>query len=583
MFPTRLIDLGPNTGHLNDNTILRPRLVIRDVDFDQSWTLSSYMTLSHCWGRCDTLKLTKDNIERLKGGVPFADLPKTFSDAMITTKTLGFRFLWIDSLCIIQDSREDWVRESLLMAEVYANSACNICALDSADDAAGFLHPRDARSLEPFVVAGELHKKRIPFLVTGSVTVPGGGSQFGDDNGILCTRAWVLQEQLLAPRCLIFSNKQTSWTCRELNASETYPLGRTLSPHLSDFPQNSIIRCVLSGVVDDRLLLSHPGSRMAISSSSQEYFRSWDDSDAKIWMDIVRQYTLRNLTLPSDKLAALSGIAQSLSQRLGRYYAGLWSRLLPWSLLWDVDRSGMKDKQFHRPAVWRAPSWSWASVDGPIGFVFERLVYSYDQAMLVSVQNVTVNTPHGEFGDITDAKLVLKGYLRTANWEWGTSVPPDKPASITPGGCDDCDSDGDGYRLLFDGKICGHLELDDDDDTLDKLSNVVILPVCAGTRDLDLKFSLGEQFLEDQALMHPGFRAEEFQFQERSNQGQGESDDHPDKRYCHVLAGLVLVEVSEDEGEERLYKRLGLFEIVGDEHILDTVIGKRESTEVSLV
>src|SRR4051812_26696046 len=60
-FPTRLIDLG-NV----EDTSIRPRLVIRDLDRDHSWTVAAYMTLSHCWGRCDRLKLLSDNIELLR-------------------------------------------------------------------------------------------------------------------------------------------------------------------------------------------------------------------------------------------------------------------------------------------------------------------------------------------------------------------------------------------------------------------------------------------------------------------------------------------------------------------------------------
>jgi hypothetical protein len=90
-----------------------------------------YMSLSHCWGHHDPFKLTRSTLPALLGGVPVSKLPQDFQDARFVTRYLGLKFVWTDSLCIFQDSREDWVRESSLMGKVYSQVFCNIGAAAS--------------------------------------------------------------------------------------------------------------------------------------------------------------------------------------------------------------------------------------------------------------------------------------------------------------------------------------------------------------------------------------------------------------------------------------------------------------------
>jgi hypothetical protein len=412
-FPTRLIDLG----NVEDATI-RPRLVIRDIDFNDDWKVAAYMTLSHCWGKCHMVELCSHNIELFRNSIKFQDLPKTFSDAMITAKSLGVRFLWIDSLCIIQDSSEDWSRESLLMADIYSNSACNICAVDAEDDSVGFLCDRDPNSVEPFVFRGRLKGKTVPFLVDNTEDIS------SHPRNVLSSRAWVFQEQLLSPRCLMFSRKEVSWQCRELEASETHPLGTNVSPHLNNYPEDSKMQCVLSGIVDDRLLFG------SLPLQPANYL-SWKDPRVEIWAEILTRYTSRNITVPSDKLIAIAAIAQSLSPYFGCYYAGLWSNPLPVSLLWHVERDEHNPPSSLHPPQWRTPSWSWASLNGQISHIFDRVFYEYD-TMLVRIQEVTTNPSGGEFGHITDAQLVLSGHLGTATWGRGLFIDANAPEDWNP-------------------------------------------------------------------------------------------------------------------------------------------------------
>lgn len=105
-----------------------------------------YLTLSHCWGSMNTLKLMKSNVDSFLREIPVQDLCNTFLDALIVTQTLGFDYLWIDSLCIIQDDLADWRRESTLMSEVYGNAVLNIAATHANNGSAGLFIKRHFKS-----------------------------------------------------------------------------------------------------------------------------------------------------------------------------------------------------------------------------------------------------------------------------------------------------------------------------------------------------------------------------------------------------------------------------------------------------
>ncbi|KAF8847672.1 HET-domain-containing protein [Acephala macrosclerotiorum] len=135
--PTRLLDLCPPTGS-HDNL----RLILRADDRPSG----EYMTLSHCWGKASFLNLTTDNLERFRQGISLHDLPKTFQDAVVITLKLGIRYLWIDSLCIIQSgnmAEADWQHESSTMGKVYFHSFLNIGATGASDGTMGCFRERD--------------------------------------------------------------------------------------------------------------------------------------------------------------------------------------------------------------------------------------------------------------------------------------------------------------------------------------------------------------------------------------------------------------------------------------------------------
>jgi hypothetical protein len=148
--PMRLLELDqPEENHIR----VRNTSSVKEVP--------SYMTLSHCWGTAQFLKLEKETIQQMYDGVEINCLPKTFQHATYVARKLGAHYLWIDSLCILQDSKEDWASESSVMGEIYKGSICNIAATVSASSNDGFLFKRHVRQNRPCII-------KTKYTVTGN-------------------------------------------------------------------------------------------------------------------------------------------------------------------------------------------------------------------------------------------------------------------------------------------------------------------------------------------------------------------------------------------------------------------------------
>ncbi|KAJ9131821.1 Heterokaryon incompatibility protein [Pleurostoma richardsiae] len=285
--------------------------------------------------------------------IALTDLPATFRDAVGITRRLGVRYLWIDSLCILQDKDDlsDWLVEASLMNKVYSHSYCNISASAALDSSKGLYSTRDprasVRSPVEICVRG-VHPERD--IVTCSIV----DMNFWVDNVSRChinKRGWVLQERLLAPRVLHFGKRQTYWECREHDAAEVYPDGLPELYRLLVYTNfKSFDPEVYSRKMRGQL-------RQGYDTGHAHYRR---------WAAIVQSYSETLITKPADKLIALSGVAKLFEELTGdTYVAGMWRRHLASELLWHVDDEQQVDgRPSARPAEYRAPSWSWASVDG---------------------------------------------------------------------------------------------------------------------------------------------------------------------------------------------------------------------------
>lgn len=267
--------------------------------------------------------LRKDNLSALSVEISSEQLPKTFADAVDITRKLEVEYIWIDSLCIIQDDEDDWRREIALMEHVYGGSYLNIAASSATSVHGGcWVAPKGMQStFRTKVRVGDCELVR----------------EIRDDNcydvavweSQLATRAWALQEKLLPPRTIHLGDRGAFWECRRKIANEYLPDGFT----------------------------SRLGSGLLQKMKKVDFLQQW-------WASVVHLYTSAHLTFARDKLPALSGIAKRThSQKGGQYLAGLWrDERIEAQLCWRVDEPRT------RLANWRAPSWSWASVDGPISY-----------------------------------------------------------------------------------------------------------------------------------------------------------------------------------------------------------------------
>lgn len=276
----------------------------------QSGAPPLYVSLSHRWTAGNVRRLTQDGLDDMLKCIPPADLSPTFQDAIRVTRNLGIRYIWIDSLCIIQDSPVDWLNESSNMSKIYKYAFCNIAATAASAGADGGLYQsRDPLPITPYsanIKWGRHDRKYVFFL---------GHHWYNSlEDAPLNRRGWVFQEPLLSPRTLHFSS-QLFWECRSLQACETYPSGLPRSP----------------GVLGNDL----HDCRFPVNTKA--WRREFERNRFDLWDLLTRMYCRCFLTRPSDRLVAIAGIAQEVQSLLGdEYVAGFWRSRLPFGLLWSL-------------------------------------------------------------------------------------------------------------------------------------------------------------------------------------------------------------------------------------------------------
>jgi Heterokaryon incompatibility protein (HET) len=328
-FPTRVIDVDSE-----------PRLIVKGASTHPGMS-QRYVTLSHCWGTKPITTLTKSNLVAFQRAIMMDSLPKTFREAILVTRKLGFRYLWIDSLCIIQDSEDDWRAESSVMGQVYKGSTLTIAALDSTDSSGGLFRQRDMIQLQPYSTSlrtSQTGEREDIYIFSDAVL----GARFEINSGPLSRRAWVLQERLLSPRTVYFGSNQVFWECSELEATEAFPHGHVWGSALSNW---NYLKSKLPSP-------NNPGG---------DLYLSWDS--------VVRTYASAQLTRKTDKLIALSAVAKEYAVALGDVYvAGLWRADLLRQLCWEtgVHSSSDQDQSEQSPSPYQAPSWSWASLNSAV-------------------------------------------------------------------------------------------------------------------------------------------------------------------------------------------------------------------------
>ncbi|KAJ4108707.1 hypothetical protein NW768_012184 [Fusarium equiseti] len=344
----------------NNDSIL-PRRVLDVGDsrhkhlalYASSQQYAPYVALSHCWGKNPVLRTTKANVKDHEKAIIFRSLPKNFQDAVTICRGIGIRYLWIDSLCIIQDDKSDWETQSAEMATIYNNAYLVLAASQAANATNGFLDRKD----EGFSETPQLDAKKslkIAKLRNPNGTIshiycrkrnnePLHQHRFKVEEAPLNRRGWVLQENTLSRRIVHFTNSEVLWECIECLKCECMEIED------EDLEENSRIT---AGMV-----------RNAQFTRTKAYGAPEDLH--KRWLYLISRYKGLVLTHDADRLPALSGLARLWQSRgAGQYLAGIWRDHLPESLLWyNEERTSCK-----RWDGYMAPSWSPFS----LGYIDDR-------------------------------------------------------------------------------------------------------------------------------------------------------------------------------------------------------------------
>ncbi|OTA04371.1 hypothetical protein A9Z42_0049630 [Trichoderma parareesei] len=370
--PTRLLYLGSKRA---DSDVL---------DLVENPKSVKYAALSHRWtSETPTVSLLTSNLpDRKQHGMPIASLPRMMQDVVLVLRRLDIEYVWIDSLCIVQDDKEDWKREAAKMALIYTNAELTVAA-SWCDKPYQSLFRDHSEPRELHVDLGEangqsifIRRRKPHFTWSEEATV-----EDPDAEWPLLGRGWVYQEQLLSRRMLHFTRNELIWEC----------------------PETTQCEC---GWYD---------SNMRNQSTRHSYKRS---AAEKAWVDIIKGYAKRPLTVIADRLLALAGIGKAMAAVRGydsaEYLCGMWEKELEESFFWFL-----AEPPRAKPDI-GLPSWSWASVVGDVEcwqlsledveFSGSEVVYAGDALM----------------GDMVSGQLSLSGYAASGvlyhGQEWNDIV-----------------------------------------------------------------------------------------------------------------------------------------------------------------
>lgn len=314
-----------------------------------------YAALSYVWGDAgrNALNLRKSNVAELSQRIPPRRLARTVGDAIKVTRRLGLRYIWVDSLCIIQkDPRQTdrsadelEARQSQLdqMGSIFGHAEIVIVAAGGEDANGGLAGISQPRA--PVQVAREVMPDVNVLLA----------AQYDTTYGTWDTRAWTLQERLMSRRMLVFGKQYASYHCRHSVLREDMPAahagnGPPAMPHLSILEDRPERRAKKSG--DGYVLLRSP------------YFDEYSK--------ILEQYTWRKMTETTDAISAMRGLLDVLEdmKRLDGQprnrrptLHGLPEEFLDLALLWQppaVLGTSLMRRQAGEAEDLSFPSWSWA-------------------------------------------------------------------------------------------------------------------------------------------------------------------------------------------------------------------------------
>lgn len=406
--PTRVIDLqGPD----------KSRVYLRETkDLEDE-----YAALSYCWGPGSPgLFTTQKNFESHRDdGIAITDLPASIRDAIRVTSQLGLRYLWIDRLCILQDSAADWTHQAALMCDVYAGAALTLSAdgSKSADD--GLFCTKQKFSNFEYQQYQDPWGYQNPFLLHRPQTHRNLEDRASTNYQSIDQRGWTMQERLMSRRVLHFTTDEMVWECNELTECECRRQSQ------------KVPRALAPGRIKDM------------------------DSLYDLWRVLVLAYTKRMLSHDMDKLLALRGLVTKFQQMMrslssdgtaDEYLAGLWRGDLAAQLAWkppvkadleafaratnfkkaaehtpptptenddwiQILRERNKLEDWHQISLYVAPTWSWAHLHGPVAYLMCYPGPPFKSYVEVLQAETVSRVPGEATGQIVAGSVTLRGFM----------------------------------------------------------------------------------------------------------------------------------------------------------------------------
>lgn len=399
--PTRLLDVG-SLG----NEVLK-------LYTTSSHESSCYAALSYCWGDFRLSLTTLENLNARHHKIEYSCLSKTIQDAVEITRKLNIRYLWIDSICIIQDSKEDKNRELPRMASIYKGAYVTIIAAATTNASEGFLTPKSGPKIELRLKYGSSDEGGL-ILLRDKFQLDHNIDQHLDPTE---TRAWCLQESTLSPRCLVYSSFHIYWGCRQLRYADSEvefaqsPLPDTVHHYVQKLPQ---------------VFFAGRRGQSLLDSDREELWT--------FWVETVYEYSHRKISFLEDRFDAISALVTEFHNiNDDQYLAGIWRQEMWRGLLWFVDPSGSSCHASYysrskmtfailprllistHPQISVAPSWSWLSVGGEVYHLsFTKFPKSHYFEFIDA--EVTLDNPNLPFSRVTSGSLKLKGRMEHAVW-----------------------------------------------------------------------------------------------------------------------------------------------------------------------
>lgn len=377
--PRRVLDLGDL--HLPPAVRLHEPSPGEELD---------YLCLSYRWSSTPTLQTLKSNMEEHKLAIPWDRLPIAFQQLCSVARRLRLRYVWIDALCIVQDDTHDKAVDIAVMASIFEAAELTIVSAwaDGPEqglfsDLGDFSHREFTVTTEDGVTQPVYVRKRLPHF---------------EDGRLPCLqRGWIYQELFLSPRIVFFLRNEIAWQCQDHTECQCSP--------------SQEVRVWEPGMQAGALDLVRVYEKLRILNGVRRVIQeqqTFSPSDAAAyWWSHIYQYTRCQLSDPTDKLPAIQGLATRMAPelRLGSYIAGMWEKSLIFDLGWWTSPRGT------RPAAWRAPTWSWASIDGK---VYNDVHAKWWTPLATITRITTTPEPRGATEALHSGRLTLDCHVHEA-------------------------------------------------------------------------------------------------------------------------------------------------------------------------